>query len=338
MRKNIYITLALVLLNIVALAQQRPQYTQYIFNNYLLNPAISGIENYTDVKVGYRKQWVGINDAPQTSFVSANWKLGDDYLWKNPLSLPDKGGNPMSRNYMQNYTASPSHHGMGIIAVLDKVGPISRLDANITYAYHLQMANQLNLSVGVAAGLTRIGFDVSSLQFQESEIEPATRNAIESQVKPDLGLGIWLYGARFFAGASVQQILSQKLKFVNDPGFNLGKEVPHFFITTGYRFFVSEEISATPSVMFKKVSPTPVSIDVNMKMSFKDRFWIGGSYRKDDSFAALAGVNISKLINLTYSYDFVTSDLNRVTNGSHEIVLGFQLNNVYEVFSTTKMW
>ena len=90
--------------------------------------------------------------------------------------------------------------------------------------------------------------------------------------------------------------------------------------------------------MLKKVSPTPVSIDINMKMSFKDRFWLGGSYRKDDSFAALAGVNISKLINLTYSYDFITSDLNRVTNGSHEIVLGFQLNNVYEVFSTTKMW
>lgn len=326
-----------MLLQYAAFGQQRPQYTQYIFNNYLLNPAISGIENYTDIKVGFRKQWVGINDAPQTSFVSANWKLGDSYLWRNPLSLPDKGDDPMSRNYMQNYTASPSHHGVGVIAVLDEVGPISRLDANLTYAYHLQMANQLNLSVGVAAGLTRIGFDINSLEFENND-EPAKRNAIESQVKPDLGLGVWLYGARFFAGASVQQILSQKLKFSADPGFNLGKEVPHYFVTAGYRFFISDEISATPSVMLKKVSPIPISLDANLKMSFKDRFWLGGSYRRDESFAAMAGINISKLINLTYSYDFVTSDLNKVTNGSHEIVLGFQLNNVYEVFSSTKMW
>jgi hypothetical protein len=90
-------------------AQQRPQYTQYIFNNYLLNPALSGIENYVDFKAGFRKQWSGIDDAPQTTFASAHWNLGRDYLWKNPLSMPEDSDDPMSRNYMQNYTASPSH-------------------------------------------------------------------------------------------------------------------------------------------------------------------------------------------------------------------------------------
>ena len=45
------------------MAQQRPQYTQYVFNNFLLNPALSGIENYTDVKAGYRSQWQGLQGA-----------------------------------------------------------------------------------------------------------------------------------------------------------------------------------------------------------------------------------------------------------------------------------
>lgn len=339
MKISVCIILGFLALSITCSAQQRPQYTQYIFNNYLLNPALSGMENYTDIKIGYRKQWTGIDDAPKTSFISANWKLGDDYLWRNPLSLPEDGGDPMARNYMQNYTASPSHHGMGLIAVLDDVGPLSRLDASITYAYHLQMGNRLNLSVGLAAGISRVALDINALDFGEvSQADPSLQNAIVSQVNPDLGLGVWLYGARFFAGASVQQVLPQKLKFTSDPKYNTGKQVPHYFFTTGYRFFIDDEISATPSVMVKAVDGIPLSLDANLKVAFKDRLWLGGSFRKDDSFSALAGVNINKLFNLTYSYDFITSQLNTVSNGSHEIVLGLQLNNVYEVLSTTKMW
>ncbi|MDR6782960.1 type IX secretion system PorP/SprF family membrane protein [Pedobacter africanus] len=323
---------------VLCTAQQRPQYTQYLFNNYLLNPAISGIENYADVKAGFRKQWAGIEGAPQTSFLTAHWNLGGGYLWRNALSLPDKGDDPMSRNYMQNYTSSPAHHGMGVTAVYDETGPLSRLDASLTYAYHLQLSNTFNLSVGIAAGISRIALDANALHFEDQINERAVSNQLLSQLKPDLGFGLWLYSGRLFAGASVQQVLSQKLSFTSDPNYNSGKEVPHFFVTAGYRMYIDDVISATPSIMFKQVSPTPASIDVNLKMAFKDRFWVGGSYRKDDSFSALAGINISKLINLTYAYDFTTSGLNQVSNGSHEIVLGLQLNNVYEVFSGTRMW
>ncbi|MGQ7856867.1 PorP/SprF family type IX secretion system membrane protein [Pedobacter sp. WC2501] len=321
-----------------AFAQQKPQYTQYIFNQYLLNPALSGIENYLDFKAGYRKQWSGITDAPQTSFVSANWALGDNQLWSNALtSFPEQTGNPMDRNYMQNYMSSPSHHGMGVTAVLDKTGPIKRLDANVTYAYHLQLSNNFNLSAGVAAGISSISLDVNALTF-DTPIDPIMNRALINQVKPDLSIGLWLYGARMFAGVSVQQILPQKLSFTGDNNYNLGKEVPHYFATAGYKFFVDNEISAIPSIMVKYVSPAPVSVDVNLKMAFKDKMWLGGSYRKDDSFAAMAGFNIGKMVNLTYSYDFTTSQLNQVSNGSHEIVLGLLLNNIYKVPSYIKMW
>lgn len=319
-------------------AQQKPQYTQYIFNQYLLNPALSGIENYLDFKVGYRKQWSGITDAPQTSFVSAHWALGDNQLWSNALtSFPEQTGNPMDRNYMQNYMSSPSHHGMGLTAVLDKTGPIKRLDANVTYAYHLQLSNDFNLSAGIAAGISSISLDVNALTF-DTPIDPIMNRALINQVKPDLSIGLWLYGARMFAGVSVQQILPQKLSFTGDNNYNMGKEVPHYFATGGYKFFVDDEISAIPSVMIKYVSPTPVSFDLNMKLAFKDKIWLGGSYRRDDSFAAMAGFNIGKMVNLTYSYDFTTSQLNQVSNGSHEIVLGLLLNNIYKVPSYIKMW
>ncbi len=336
MKKRIY-TVILTLLSISGFCQQKPQYTQYIFNNYLLNPALSGIENYTDFKAGYRRQWSGIDNAPQTTFASAHWSLGKDYLWKNPLSMPEKGEDPRSDDYDQNYTASPSHSGMGATVVLDETGPISRLDANVTYAYHLQVSGRLNLSVGVAAGITRIGLDINQLTL-ENPNDPALNNAITSQIKPDLSLGAWLYGARFFAGASVQQVLPQKLAFTSDPSYNTGKEVPHAFLTAGYKLYIDETITAIPSIMVKYVSPTPISVDANLKIGFKDRFWVGASYRHNDSYSAMAGLNVSKLVNLTYSYDFTTSQLNKVSYGSHEIVLGLQLNNVYQVLSSMRMW
>lgn len=336
MKKLLAILTFLASLN--AFSQQKPQYTQYIFNQYLLNPALSGIENYIDFKGGYRKQWSGITDAPQTSFVSAHWALGDNQLWSNALtSFPEQTGNPMDRNYMQNYMSSPSHHGMGVTAVLDKTGPVKRLDANVTYAYHLQLSNNFNLSAGVAAGISSISLDVNALTF-DTPYDPALNRALINQVKPDLSIGLWLYGARMFAGVSVQQILPQKLSFTGESSYNLGKEVPHYFATAGYKFFVDDEISAIPSVMVKYVSPAPVSVDLNMKLAFKDKVWLGGSYRKDDSFSAMAGFNIGKMVNLTYSYDFSTSALNQVSNGSHEIVLGLMLNNIYKVPSYIKMW
>jgi type IX secretion system PorP/SprF family membrane protein len=243
----------LLLLSIQVFAQQKPQYTQYIFNQYLLNPALSGIENYIDFKGGYRKQWAGIADAPQTTFVSANWALGNQQLWSNALtSFPEQTGNPMDRNYMQNYMSSPSHHGMGVTAVLDKTGPLKRIDANITYAYHIQLSNNFNLSAGVAAGVSSISLDVNALTF-DTQYDPALSRALVNQIKPDLSLGLWLYGARVFAGISAQQILQQKLSFSADNRYSQGKEVPHFFVTAGYKFFVDTEIAVIPSVMVKYV-------------------------------------------------------------------------------------
>ncbi len=319
-------------------AQQRPQYTQYIFNEYLLNPALSGIENYVDFKAGYRKQWTGLDRSPQTSFVSANWALGDNYLWSNALTpFPEQTGNPMDRNYTQNYTSSPAHHGVGITAVLDKAGPISRLDANLTYAYHLQLNDKFNLSAGVAGGISNISLDVNSLTF-EQENDPAVARAITNQTKPDLSIGVWLYGARLFAGASIQQILGQNITFSGLNNSKQGKLSPHYFVTAGYKLVLNEDIAAIPSFMLKYASPAPVSVDLNLKMAFKDRMWLGGSYRRNDSFSAMLGFNVSKLVNLTYSYDFTTSDLNQVSNGSHEIVLGLLLNNIYNVPSRIKIW
>lgn len=311
------------------MAQQRPQYTQYIFNNFLLNPALAGIENYTDVKVGYRNQWQGLDGAPVTSFFSINAPLGKNFIYGNATSFGGQEGNPMNRSYKQNYMAAEPHHGIGLQASNDKAGPFSWTAVSASYAYHIGLTDQINLAAGISAGFLQIKLDVSKLTT-ESGFDPSIGTSNGNQMAPDLGAGVWLYGPVFFAGVSAQQLLPQKLSFSENTADNEGKLEPHFFATAGYKLFIGEDIAAIPSVMAKFVSPAPASVDMNCKFAFRDKFWIGAGYRSKDSYSALAGFNISSLFNLSYSYDFTRSELNTVTNGSHEIVLGILLNNRYK--------
>jgi len=332
-----WLLLLILCANVRLYAQQRPQYTQYLLNSYLLNPALSGIENYTDVKLGYRQQWAGLQDAPKTAFISAHWALGDEYLWANALSFETDGNDPRSRSYTQNYTASPAHHGLGFLAVSDKAGQLSTTTFDISYAYHLQLNNQLNLSLGVAGGISRVAIDINALLLENPQ-DPALNNAANARLFPDLSVGTWLYGANFFSGLSIQQVLPQKLSFSGDEQYNTGKQVAHVFLNGGYKFYLAEDLNITPSVLFKYIPHVPISVDLNVKMGFKDRIWIGAGYRKQDALNMMAGFNINHLFNLSYSYDVTTSTLNQASKGSHEIVLGLLLNNVYKVICPQRQW
>lgn len=336
--KNLYLVVTFgFLLNFAGFAQQRPQYTQYIFNNYLLNPAISGIENYIDLKAGYRTQWTGLDGAPVTNYISVNAPLGKNFLSGDANSFGGQENNPMSRSYLQNYMAAEPHHGIGMHAVLDRAGPISRVDVNATYAYHLGLSEKLNIALGVAVGISKVSLDYSKITLENNQ-DPAIVASETDRLKPDLGAGLWIYGPQYFVGLSAQQLLGQTLNFTNNIQYTQGKAVPHFFLTAGYKIFLADDIAAVPSVMIKRVSPAPNSYDANLKLAFRDKFWVGGSYRHNDSFSALAGFNVSYLFNLSYSYDFTTSELGNVSSGTHEIVLGLLLNNRYKVTCPQRNW
>jgi type IX secretion system PorP/SprF family membrane protein len=322
-----------------AQAQQRPQYTQYIFNNYVLNPAISGIENYTDCKAGYRTQWAGLDGAPVTQFFSVHSPINKTDLNTSVTSFGGQEDNPLSRSYVATYQSSDPHHGIGIYGVFDKAGPIKRFDINATYAYHLGISAKTNLSLGVAAGITSIGLDPSKINLEEND-DTAIPPYLNSQIKPDVSAGLWFYGPLYFVGLSGQNLLGQTISFGTQQANNdkKGKNVRHYFLTAGYKFFLSEDIAAVPSIMFKRVAPVPNSYDANIKFSFRDKLWLGGSYRHNDSFAGILGFYFANFLNISYSYDTTISRLGSVNKGSHEVVLGFLLDNTYRVTCPQKNW
>lgn len=324
-------TLTLLLVARIVTAQQLPQYTQYVFNNYLLNPAVTGIENYTDVKLGHRNQWTGLDGAPVTSYLSVNTPIGRNFIEGDATSFSAGNGiNPSSRSYTQNYQASEPHHGIGAMIITDKAGPLTQTNVAATYAYHLGLTNRINLSVGVMAGFNRINLNTSIITLTDPN-DPAIKNGENSQWKPDIGAGVWLYSSDYYVGFSGQRLLPQNYAFGVSESITKSPTVPHFFLTAGVKLYLTDEITFLPSFLIKKIDPVPLTYDINGKFNFQDRFWIGGSYRRNDSFGLLAGFNLSSFINVGYSYDITTSALNTVSRGTHEIVIGLMLNNRFKV-------
>jgi len=329
-----------------AIAQQRSHYTQYILNNYILNPALSGIENYTDLKVSARDQWVGLSGAPRTVYLTVHGPIGKKDYKTAATSFPVPGDNPRGNSYWESYTASEPHHGVGFSIVNDKTGNFNRFTSVVSYAYHLGLSPRTNLSAGFAAVITTIGLNADGKAFFGPDpSDPAIGGAIAGdlkKIKPDLSVGLWLYSADYFVGLSAQQVIPQKLSFVDDATFaQTGKLIPHTFLTAGYRFLINNDINTIPSVMIKYINgafKNNYQVEANIKIQYSDLLWVGASYRQFDGYAAMLGINIGNTLNVGYAYDFTKTDLQTYSRGTHEIIVGFLIGNRYGDTCPRNVW
>ncbi len=338
MKKIYIIILACLVYCGSCIAQQLPHYTQYVLNNYVLNPAVTGIENYIDLKTSVRDQWVGLDGAPRTAYLTMHGPIGKKDYKTSATSFEMEGENPRGKAYWENYTASSPHHGIGITMMNDRTGNFNRVTMNASYAYHMGLSSRTNLSAGFGAGFTSVSrAHDRSFYGDDMTQDPAETNADIIGFKPDLSAGVWLYSANYFAGVSMQQIIPAKRKVKSELGDNNAKLLPHIFITTGYRFFVSEDVFALPSIMVKHVSAT-TQFDLNVKLQYRAVTWIGASYRNGEGYAAMAGVNISHKLNIGYSYDYTTSALNTASRGTHEIMVGFLIGNKFGDWCPRNVW
>jgi type IX secretion system PorP/SprF family membrane protein len=322
------------------IAQQKPHYTQYILNQYIVNPALTGIENYADLKASHRHQWVGIQDAPVTTYFSLHGPIGKSDYRTTATSYDMKGENPRGKRYWEEYTAASPHHGAGVQIINDVTGPLSNFTVYATYAYHLGLTARTSLSAGFGVGLNRMSLDASKLEFGDVTVDPAVyTNGVLNKMRLDMSAGLYLYSADYFIGVSAQQVVPQKIDFSNNyirP--KTGRTVPHLFATAGYRYLIGTDFNLIPSVMVKYVSPLPVQVEGNLKLQYLDLLWLGASYRHKDGFAGMIGLNVSNTFNVGYAYDYTTSELNNYSKGTHEIVVGFILGNKYPDSCPRNVW
>jgi len=296
---KLLITLVLGLLGMLGLAQQNPQFTNYMYNTMTVNPAYAGQRETFSALALHRSQWVGIDGAPDTQTFSVHSPLRNEQI------------------------------GLGLNVVNDAIGPSNEtfVDANFSYTL-LLTDNDLKLSLGASAGVHFLNTDWSKGRFQNPDVVFSENLNL---ISPTIGAGAYLHSRKYYIGFSVPNIL--QTEHYSDFQESIATERMHFYMIGGYVFDLSPTVQFKPAFLTRAVSGAPLIVDVSANFWFNENLTLGTAYRWDDSLSFLAGIKVSKSFHFGYAYDINTTGLNNYTGGSHEFFLRYELNRVGKILS-----
>ncbi len=272
-----------------AAAQQLPQLSQYVSHDYLYNPAVAGSRPWFEMRSAHRNQWVGIQDAPRTFMLSVTTPVG-------------------------------SKMGLGGFIYTDHVGPTRRTGAQFSYTYHLRLNEKIKLGMSLAVGLQQFLIDGSKITFHDS-YDPVMDNQLRGNIMPDATFGAYLYHDSWWAGVTVPQLLESRIWLYDNADQTLSTLSRHFYAMGGYRLPLGEDFRLEPSFLMKYVDPVPPKFDLTATLRYKDQVWLGATYRTEDAFSVMVGYWLKKTFQFGYSYDIITTNLNRYSSGTHEVML-----------------
>ncbi|MEX0360794.1 type IX secretion system membrane protein PorP/SprF [Flagellimonas sp.] len=299
MKKSIIITLiaALGIVN-MANAQQDPQYTQYMLNTIVVNPAFAGAGNVLSVTALHRSQWIGLDGAPKTQTVSI----------ESPLS---------------------ERLGGGLTVINDNIGDgtVQQTDFNFAFSYTIPASREGSLAFGLNVGGELLNVDFT--QLVNYGVEPNLPN-IDSKFSPNVGLGVYYYQEKFFAGVSVPSLLeTEHFDNSSDGTSFLAKDRMTYYLISGYRYEINPSLVLQPGFLVRAVSGGPVQVDLTANMTFNDKFSVGAAYRLDSAVSALFGVKFAEKFLVGLAYDVETSTLGstQFNDGSFEVFLRYDFIN-----------
>ena len=273
-------------------AQQDPQYTQYMYNMNVINPAYAGSTDLTSIGLLYRDQWGGLDGAPKTATMNIHFPAGNNV-------------------------------GLGFSAIADEIGPVSETNLYVDFSYTLNLANENKLSFGIKAGGTF--HDIGLVDLALIDPNDPFFSADINENTPNFGAGIYFFKPnKYYVSFSVPNILESVHLDAN--GYKLGSEAVHLFSAVGYVFDINENFKLKPHAFMKYAPEVPASIDLNANLFMYDLVEFGLGYRTDDSVTAMLNFLITPSIRIGYAYDSIQSDLSYLTKASHELFINFDIN------------
>lgn len=281
-------------------AQQDPMYSQYMFNMQAINPAYVGSWQTLGFTALARQQWVGLDGAPQTYSFS--------------MQLPFEN---------ERFAA-------GLNLISDKVGMEKRFYLFGDYSYFVKLAERTNLRLGLKAGFTNYTNDLNQYTTSSSgEPDPLFIGVINEKFMPNFGIGAYLDGTNYFVSLSVPKVINNDFKS-NYENYSVQSEIRHYFLSAGMIFAIDENLKFKPTMLtkasFSSEFGTPLQFDLSANFLFKEKFWLGGTYRFEESFGMIAQFIFNKKLRLGYAYDISTNNLRNYNNGSHELMVSYQVN------------
>ncbi|MEM7160984.1 MAG: type IX secretion system membrane protein PorP/SprF [Bacteroidota bacterium] len=275
-------------------AQQLPQFSQYMLNPYIINPAIAGCENELQIRSTSKYQWTGITDAPRTFNLSfTNSAFGEKA-------------------------------GYGGLVYTDIAGPTRRIGLQGSGSYISPITESLKFSIALSLGITQYAVDGDKIDVRDID-DPLLADRLSSDFLFDARAGFYLHHEKYFFGFSIPNLTQTDIApFVDEQP--VGVLEPHYNLMAGYNYQINDDFEVQPSVLIKYVEPAPFKIDINVLATYRDQFWIGGGYRINDGIIAQAGANLNNRMMVSYAYDIITSDLSIYSGGVHEFLIGLNIS------------
>ncbi len=287
------------------LAQQDPMYTQYNFNTQTINPAYAGTWESMGFLVLGRHQWVGMPGAPKTYTLSIQSVVNE-------------------------------HVGLGLNVINDKIGREQRFGLFGDYSYGLKISYESTLRFGFKFGVTNYNNNLSLYQQYPGETDRFSQGDIDVHYMPNFGVGAFLYSQDYYIGFSVPKIIENTFEN-NYNNYSVQSELRHFFLIAGYVFDVTDYLKFKPTFLTKAVIGAPVQMDLTASFLLKEKFWLGAMYRTGDSYGFIAQWIFDKKLRVGYSMDFTTTNLRRFQNGTHEIMVSYELG-ILRKWSSPRMF
>ena len=291
--KKIILIKVLILISVFSVhAQQEPQYTQFMYNQSIINPAYVGSTETGSFFGLYRTQWVGLEGAPKTAALSYN--------------QPIKGSNL----------------GYGISVLNDRIGPSDETQFSIDLSYTIFLKEDSKIAFGIktSGNLLNINFNLLN-QFNPGE--QILENNVSNRFSPNIGAGFFYYTKESYLGLSVPMILDTKR--YNDIESSEVNQRFNLYLTGGKAFDINYYMKFKPAFIVKAVNGSPLQLDLSANFMFNDKFTFGASYRWSSSMSLLAGFQVNKSTFIGYGFDRETTRLSNYNSGSHELFLKFDL-------------
>lgn len=280
-------------------AQQDPLFTQYMFNNMYITPAFAGVDGVTRLSVVHRSQWIGY----QPSFGS--------------------GGPPTSQLVMFNTPIFKIKSGFGTYIVNDKLGPQNNLEAQAMYAYHLGIKDN-KLSLGIKLGMysQSLNYDLYRA-VQSNDPLLADKTGTVSQIRPDLGVGVFYRSEKYYIGIGGNHLLKSEFDFGVSQRASLK---PHVNLTGGYFYDLSFDLSLQFTTLIK-TDLNKYSVDLSTLAYYKNTMWGGLSFRQSEAASVMLGYSFlkDKSLRFGYSLDYIVKDQQAKKPTSHEFMLTYEL-------------
>ncbi len=290
-------------------AQQLPIYSQYIFNKYIINPAVAGSDGYTSINLTTRQQWAGYQGAPQTYSLSANGRM-----------LKQKYA--ISTNMFDRKTFRAKREGrvgLGGTIYSDINGLIRRTGFSASYAYHVWLQGETQLSFGLAFTGYHYRVDQRQIRFEDPDEPWLDTDFRKGIFVPDFNFGVYVLNRKYAIGLSAQELMEGFIR-PGSAAYSDLKVHRTYYLFANYDFEPDERSVIQPSVMLKMSEQLRPQADIGITWAYENKMWIGAAFRTGSAIIANVGVRRDKMF-FGYSFDFTLNSIQMATYGSHEFLV-----------------